>query len=112
MSTQMNAAREGKITDAMKIVAEKENLTAEEIRAGVAKGIIANANISEIFIKIFVVSLIFRRYKPKKIKIKTPKSANDALGLSKIVNMFSNNLITSKKKFSEDFNAEIFAFLL
>ena len=47
MSTQMNAAREGKITDAMKIVAEKENLTAEEIRAGVAKGIIiicANVN--------------------------------------------------------------------
>lgn len=41
MSTQMNAAREGKITDAMKIVAEKENFTAEEIRAGVAKGIIA-----------------------------------------------------------------------
>lgn len=41
MSTQMQAAREGKITDAMKIIAEKENLPVEKIREGVAKGVIA-----------------------------------------------------------------------
>jgi len=41
MSTQMQAAREGKITDAMKIVAESEKIPAEQIRAGVAQGTIA-----------------------------------------------------------------------
>lgn len=41
MSTQMQAAREGKITDAMKICAESEQIPAEEIRAGVAQGVIA-----------------------------------------------------------------------
>ncbi len=41
MSTQMQMAREGKITDAMKIVAENENLDAEIIRSGVACGKIA-----------------------------------------------------------------------
>ena len=39
MSTQMQAAREGKITDAMKIVAEAEKISAEEIRSGVASGV-------------------------------------------------------------------------
>ena len=37
----MQMAREGKITDAMKIVAEQENLSAEQIRQGVAHGTIA-----------------------------------------------------------------------
>jgi len=37
----MQAAREGKITDAMKIVAESEKIPAEQIRAGVAQGTIA-----------------------------------------------------------------------
>ena len=41
MSTQMQLAREGKITDAMKIVAESEKIPAEEIRTGVAQGVIA-----------------------------------------------------------------------
>lgn len=41
MSTQMQAAREGKITDAMKIVAETEKIPVEQIRAGVAQGTIA-----------------------------------------------------------------------
>ena len=41
MSTQMQAAREGKITDAMKIVAEAEKIPAEKIREGVASGVIA-----------------------------------------------------------------------
>lgn len=41
MSTQMLAAREGKITDAMKLVAAQEKISAEEIRAGVAQGVIA-----------------------------------------------------------------------
>ena len=41
MSTQMQAAREGKITDAMKIVAEAEKIPVEKIREGVAQGIIA-----------------------------------------------------------------------
>ena len=41
MSTQMKLAREGKISDAMKIVAEEEKISAEEIRAGVACGTIA-----------------------------------------------------------------------
>ncbi len=41
MSTQMQLAREGKITDAMKIIAESEKIPAEEIRTGVAQGLIA-----------------------------------------------------------------------
>ena len=41
MATQMQAAREGKITDAMKIVAESEHLPVEQIRDGVASGVIA-----------------------------------------------------------------------
>ena len=41
MSTQMQLAREGKITDAMKLVAEDEKIPAEQIRAGVACGTIA-----------------------------------------------------------------------
>lgn len=47
MSTQMQAAREGKITDAMKIVAEAEKIPVEKIRTGVAQGgiaICANVN--------------------------------------------------------------------
>lgn len=39
--TQIDAARQGIITDAMKRVAEKERKTPEEIRAGVAAGTIA-----------------------------------------------------------------------
>ena len=41
MSTQMQHARAGKITDEMKIVAESENIDAEKIREGVASGVIA-----------------------------------------------------------------------
>ena len=41
MATQMQAARDGKITDAMKIVAEKEHQTAESIRERVARGTVA-----------------------------------------------------------------------
>ncbi|MBQ9487549.1 MAG: phosphomethylpyrimidine synthase ThiC [Selenomonadaceae bacterium] len=41
MSTQMQLARAGKITDEMKIVAESENIDAEKIRDGVAAGVIA-----------------------------------------------------------------------
>ena len=41
MSTQMQAAREGKITDAMKLVAAQEQIPVEDIRAGVAQGVIA-----------------------------------------------------------------------
>ena len=41
MSTQMQLARAGKITDEMKIVAESENIDAEKIREGVAAGVIA-----------------------------------------------------------------------
>ena len=41
MSTQMQLARKGKITDAMKIVAEDEKIPAEKIRSGVAQGVIA-----------------------------------------------------------------------
>ena len=41
MATQMQLARQGIITDAMKIVAEQEQLTSEFIRAGVAAGTIA-----------------------------------------------------------------------
>lgn len=41
MSTQMQKAREGKITDEMKLVAEQENMSAEDIRQGVAIGRIA-----------------------------------------------------------------------
>lgn len=40
-ATQMDAARQGIITDEMKIVAEKENRTAEEIRGWVAEGKVA-----------------------------------------------------------------------
>ena len=41
MSTQMQAARESKITDAMKLVAAQEQIPVEDIRAGVAQGVIA-----------------------------------------------------------------------
>lgn len=41
MMTQMQAARSGQITDAMKIVAEQEKISAETIREGVAEGTIA-----------------------------------------------------------------------
>ena len=41
MATQMELAREGRITDAMKIVAEDEHVDAETIRQGVACGHIA-----------------------------------------------------------------------
>ena len=41
MSTQMQMAKSGKITDEMKIVAESEQLDAEFIREGVACGKIA-----------------------------------------------------------------------
>ncbi len=41
MATQMQLARQGIITDAMKIVAEQEHVTPEFIREGVAKGVIA-----------------------------------------------------------------------
>lgn len=39
--TQLEAARAGRITDAMKTVAAKEHLTPEEIRARVASGVVA-----------------------------------------------------------------------
>ena len=41
MATQMQQAREGRITDAMKIVAEEERIPVETIRERVAKGTIA-----------------------------------------------------------------------
>ena len=41
MATQMQLARQGIITEAMKIVAEQEQLTPEFIRQGVAAGTIA-----------------------------------------------------------------------
>ena len=41
MATQMQAAREGKITDAMKLVAAEEHIPAEVIRERVARGSIA-----------------------------------------------------------------------
>ena len=41
MATQMQMAREGKISDAMKLVAEAEKIPAEKIREGVAQGVIA-----------------------------------------------------------------------
>lgn len=41
MLTQMQAARQGIITEAMRIVADQENIPAEIIRAGVAEGTIA-----------------------------------------------------------------------
>ena len=41
MSTQMQLARAGKITDAMKIAAEDEHIDVEKIRDGVAEGVIA-----------------------------------------------------------------------
>ena len=37
MATQMQHAREGKITDAMRQVAEAEQLTAETIREGIGR---------------------------------------------------------------------------
>ena len=52
MSTQMQSAREGKITDAMKYVAEVEQLPVEQIRQGVACGKIALcANINHTSLK-------------------------------------------------------------
>ncbi|MCR5834187.1 MAG: phosphomethylpyrimidine synthase ThiC [Selenomonadaceae bacterium] len=52
MSTQMEKAREGKISDEMKLVAEDEKLSAEEIRRGVAEGTIAIcANINHTSLK-------------------------------------------------------------
>ncbi len=52
LATQMQMAREGKITEAMKIVAEQENLPVEQIRQGVARGIIAIcANINHTSLK-------------------------------------------------------------
>ena len=39
--TQMQQAREGKITDEMKLVAEQEHIAAEEIRERVARGVVA-----------------------------------------------------------------------
>ena len=41
MATQMQMAREGKITEEMKQVAADEKLLPEEIRAKVAKGVVA-----------------------------------------------------------------------
>lgn len=41
MTTQMEAAKRGEITEAMRIVAQKENLSAEEICSRVARGTIA-----------------------------------------------------------------------
>ena len=41
MSTQMQMAREGKISDEMKFVAAQEGISPEEIRCGVAQGVIA-----------------------------------------------------------------------
>lgn len=41
MSTQMQMAREGKISDEMKLVGEQEGISAEEIRLGVAQGVIS-----------------------------------------------------------------------
>ena len=41
MATQMQYAREGKITDSMRQVAEAERLTAETIRERVARGAVA-----------------------------------------------------------------------
>ena len=41
MATQIQLARQGVITEAMKIVAEQEHVTAEFIREGVANGTIA-----------------------------------------------------------------------
>ena len=42
-ATQMEAARKGIITPQMQTVADKEGLPAEQIRAGVAAGVIAIA---------------------------------------------------------------------
>jgi phosphomethylpyrimidine synthase len=41
MATQLEAARQGKITEAMRIVAEAEDLHPEELRALVASGAVA-----------------------------------------------------------------------
>jgi|GEM_PF-1464623 len=52
MATQMQYAREGKITDAMRQVAEAEQLTAENIRERVAKGTVAIcANVNHVGLK-------------------------------------------------------------
>ena len=52
MATQMQAAREGKITDAMKIVAEAEHIAPETIRERVARGSIAiPANVNHAALK-------------------------------------------------------------
>ena len=52
MSTQMQKAREGKITDEMKVVAQNEQLDVEQIRQGVACGKIAIcANVNHINLK-------------------------------------------------------------
>ena len=52
MATQMQLAREGKITDAMKIVAEDEKLSVKQILQGVASGNVAIcANINHISLK-------------------------------------------------------------
>ena len=41
MTTQMRAAKRGEITDAMRVVAAKEKLSAEEVRSRVAEGTVA-----------------------------------------------------------------------
>ena len=52
MATQMQYAREGKITDAMRQVAEAEQLTAENIRERVARGTVAIcANVNHVGLK-------------------------------------------------------------
>ncbi|MBR1729435.1 MAG: phosphomethylpyrimidine synthase ThiC [Selenomonadaceae bacterium] len=52
MATQMQLAREGKITDAMKILAEDEKLSVEQILQGVASGNVAIcANINHTSLK-------------------------------------------------------------
>ena len=52
MATQMQLAREGKITDAMKFVAAQEKISVEEIRLGVAQGVIAIcANVNHVSLK-------------------------------------------------------------
>lgn len=47
MATQMQLAREGKITDQMKIAAEREHITPEELRSGIASGrVVLCANVN------------------------------------------------------------------
>lgn len=60
MATQMQLARQGVITEAMKIVAEQEHVTAEFIREGVANGTIAipcNINHKILFRAVLVPAL-------------------------------------------------------